>query len=322
MTTREDTSAPSSQDLNFIFVCACPRSGTTFFADLLGSLPQVLALQKTDFKFKGADGITTKADVERYIARGDFTLANTDVLDTVDLPMDNADFYVAAVKRYAALHGADKQVKLVLDHHPHNATFAHVLHAAFPNAKFIHLVRDGRAVFSSVKHLSWGPATPLPAAQWWSHYISQGLALETAAGPARVLRVRYEDLVTTPELGFRRVCDFIGVDYVAGMTDGGGVKLSPYAADVHGNIGKPPLPARLEAWRKALPAAEARAFSQTNAALLHWLGYPVPLEDWNMTASRRTRMFWSIKEVFSRRIAKPLRQKMRRRATRVSFEKK
>ena len=135
-----------SEDLNFLFICAAPRSGTTFFADLLGSAREVIALQKTDFKFKGPNGVTDEQDVKKWMASGDFTLANTDVLDTVTLPMPNDDFYVAAVKRYIALHGDGKPVKLVIDHDPRNVMFSHELLNAFPNAKFIHLIRDGRAI--------------------------------------------------------------------------------------------------------------------------------------------------------------------------------
>lgn len=311
-----------SSDFTFVFLCACPRSGTTLFADLIGSSPEVLSLQKTDFKFRGKGGISRDSDVKQWLDEGDFTLANTDILDKVSFPISNSDFYLAAVQRYIALHGEGKPVKFVLDHDARNVMCSHTLLAAFPNAKFVHLVRDGRAVYNSVKTLSWGPATPLEGAQWWTSFVAPGLALETAADPSRVLRVRYEDLVMDPETTIKRVCHFVGISFSETMAGGGGVKLSPYAADVHGNIGKPPLQARLDAWRKTLDPAEVEAFSQASAALLHWLRYDVPLDDWRISANAQTRFLWKVREAFHRRLLKPLRQKTRSRAKRVSFTTK
>ena len=165
-------------------------------------------------------------------------------------------------------------------------------------------------------------ATPLAGAHWWSSFVAPGLALESAAGSDRVLRVRYEDLVLKPESAFRRICDFVGIGFVEPMIGGGGVKLSPYAADVHGNVGKPPQLERLDAWKEMLEPAEIRAFTQANAALLHWLDYRVAPHDWQVTANIGTRITWALKETVSRHFVKPLRQKMRRRSKRVYFKTK
>lgn len=303
-----------------LFVCACPRSGTTLLADLLGSSQDAIALQKTDFKFKGANGQTGERDVARWVGNGDFTLANTDVLDRLQLPVDNKTFYLAAIAAYAEAHSGGKAPRIAVDHSPDNVRCAHILAREFPEARFIHLVRDGRAVYNSVKKLSWGPSTPLAGAQWWATQIAPGLALESSLGSTRVLRVRYEDVVTDPAETLARICAFAEIRYDDAMSRGGGVKLSPYAADVHPNIGQAPMRERLEAWRKTLPEEEHEAFTLMNAALLHWLGYAVPEDRWELRIGAAKRLYWIAAEAWQGRVWNRVRQRSRRRATRVSFD--
>ena len=283
-------------------------------ADLLGGSPDALALQKTDFKFKGRGGMTDLADLERWKAAGDFTIANSDVEQHVRFPVSNREFYLAAIERYRVCNAADKPARIAIDHSPDNVKCAHLLSAAFPQAKFIHLVRDGRAVFNSVKNLSWGPRTPYAAAAWWASQVAPGL------GPERVMRVRYEDLVLNTEQTLKALCAFAGIRFEPEMVAGGGVKLSPYAADVHPNIGQSPLASRMNAWQQQLDADEAEAFALAAPSILHWLGYPVPSDTWHKTFPGAQRLRWFGEELLYSRVIKPLRQKSRRRTTRVSFK--
>ena len=110
------------------------------------------------------------------------------------------------------------------------------LNEVFPDAKFIHIVRDGRAVASSYLHInewqwrgwygphSWryGPLSPEDQAAWEASERSfialAGIqwrlhtrAIETArAGvdPDRYLQVRYEDYCADPWMTCERVLDF------------------------------------------------------------------------------------------------------------------
>jgi len=303
-----------------LFVCACPRSGTTLLADLLGSSQDAIALQKTDFKFRGANGQTGAHDVARWVGNGDFTLANTNVLDRLQLPVDNKVFYLAAIATYVETYSNGKIPKIAVDHSPDNVRCAHILARDFPDARFIHLVRDGRAVYNSVKKLPWGPSTPLAGAQWWATQVAPGLALEGSLDSSRVMRVRYEDMVIHPAETLARICVFADIRYDEAMSCGGGVKLSPYAADVHPNIGRAPMRERIDAWRSSLPEEEREAFTLMNAALLHWLGYTAPENGWELRAGATKRLYWMAAEAWQGRVWNRVRQRSRRRATRVSFD--
>ncbi len=108
------------------------------------------------------------------------------------------------------------------------------LNEIFEDAKFVHLIRDGRAVSSSLLHVGFwrgwqGPhgwrAGPLTAKDQttWDSYERSFVALAAlewrirmraveearrAVDPARLLEVRYEDLCQQPEATLRAVLEF------------------------------------------------------------------------------------------------------------------
>jgi hypothetical protein len=118
-----------------------------------------------------------------------------------------------------------------------------LLRAAFPAAKFIHVLRDGRAVANSLLHVSfwegrhgpekwrWGRLPPDLAEEWqqadrsfvalaalqWRMLVE---AVEQAAQeipPADYLRLRYEDLCADPVGVFRAVVDLCDLTWTEGF---------------------------------------------------------------------------------------------------------
>lgn len=79
----------------------------------------------------------------------------------------------------------------------------------FPNAKFIHCVRDGRAVANSVVKRPFGPNTREEAAWWWADRVEQG-HIWGLNNRERYHEVRYEKLVTQPVEELRDVFHFLG----------------------------------------------------------------------------------------------------------------
>jgi hypothetical protein len=114
-----------------------------------------------------------------------------------------------------------------------------LLSAVFPDARFVHIVRDGRAVANSWLQMPWwtgwrGPSAwtwgPLPPAyeEIWESSGRSFVALAglnwrvlidafTAAGPLlptdRWLELRYEDVIAEPEKTFRQMLEFCGLDW-------------------------------------------------------------------------------------------------------------
>jgi Sulfotransferase family len=85
----------------------------------------------------------------------------------------------------------------------------------FPNAKFVHLCRDVRDYALSVNK-AWGKSL-LRAAQAWKRslrYVRQ----VTADQAAPIFNLKYEDLISQPDLEIQKVCQWLELPFENGMT--------------------------------------------------------------------------------------------------------
>lgn len=97
------------------------------------------------------------------------------------------------------------------------------LSALFPNASYIHIVRDGRDVACSYRALSgmhlrsaYAPTLPIDIvsiAAEWTNNVEMSRASFSAIGWERVCEVRYEDLVTRTDVELMRICQFLDEPY-------------------------------------------------------------------------------------------------------------
>lgn len=162
-----------------------------------------------------------------------------------------------------------------VDHTPENLGYASSLLNLFPNAKMIHIVRDGRAVAASILPLDWGPNSIIKAARWWMRLTSFGLAAETTFGPEHVMRVKYEDLVLQPESTMRTVSDFLEIDYQPEMLQSTGFNPPSYTTKQHKLVGARPDPAVVTRWEQKLSARQVEIFENLTRNFLTFLGYPL-----------------------------------------------
>ena len=115
---------------------------------------------------------------------------------------------------------ASKGKKIFIEQTPWYGQRIDILNDLFPEAKYIHMVRDGRDVAISFAR------TP-----WWHENIGQNLErwhtevnkiLDSSAqilNPNHVLQVRYEDFVVKPKRWLRRICSLLGVGLEDAMLD-------------------------------------------------------------------------------------------------------
>lgn len=84
------------------------------------------------------------------------------------------------------------------DKTPHHVRELVRLGKAFPKAKFIHIMRDGRDVSSSLRKKRWyGPT--IHAAWIWAESVRAGRLAGQALGSDRYIEIRYEDLIVNTE---------------------------------------------------------------------------------------------------------------------------
>jgi hypothetical protein len=160
-----------------------------------------------------------------------------------------------------------------------------LLERLFPQALYVHLIRDGRdaalsylAVPKGIMTESWGhPRNAAGFACQWHTEVEAAQALGRRTGQGRYLEVRYESLVATPEAELREICRFAGLPYEPAMLEyPGSVDVSAKAHQQ--SLQKPPTPG-LRDWRSEMSAADVAAFEQIAGDLLLDLGYSLAGSD-------------------------------------------
>ena len=175
------------------------------------------------------------------------------------------------VEAYAASQAIPRPAWWV-DHTPENVLHWRTLFARFPDAKAIHLVRDGRGVMASIRPRPWGPTTVIGCARYWRERVEVGLAAEAEWGE-RILRVRYEDILTRTSETLDRVALFLGAERREEAAITGQFRKPSYTEGQHALVGRPPDPSRANAWRAQVSARDAEAFEALCGDLLHALDY-------------------------------------------------
>jgi hypothetical protein len=147
----------------------------------------------------------------------------------------------------------------------------------FPDAKFIHLIRDGRDVAMSFVDANFWDRPYNGAAFEWTKAIRKGQAYRQTGLAKDILEVRYETLVVEPEQTVRGICMFLGESFEPSMMNfNQRVKLVPERERrIHTKLGEPILNNATEIWRRKLSALECFVIEASLRRELLTLGYPL-----------------------------------------------
>jgi hypothetical protein len=197
-----------------------------------------------------------------------------------DQPPRYADF----VSRLFDACGQAQGKPLVGDKTPNCVRQIHVLHALWPQAKFVHLIRDGRDVCLSV--LDWKRKAPRLAelfptweedpvtttALCWERDMAKGRVKGKRLGPALYYEIRYESLVSRAPEEVEKLCAFLGVPYQGAMLEfhRGRTRSEPGLSAKEAWL---PITPGLRDWRSQMPPADVERFEAAAGGLLVELGY-------------------------------------------------
>ena len=268
-----------------IFIAGCDRSGTTLLGDLIGAGRWAIATPESQFvhelmihfglgTFTSTDAAAAwLLDHFRFAAWG-LRLDRRSLAEQIriDEPRTTVENLLACYAHQ--VHPGKRGADVWVDHTPDSFKYQSMLKQLFPEARFIHIVRDGRGVCASLKALDWGPNNAYTASRHWAARLQEALAVEVAEAE-NCLRVRYEDLLQESEPVLRRICRFIDVPFEPDLSSGGGVALPAFTRTQHRRVGGPLEPSRADAWRRTLTRAEIRDFESypLSHTLLSRMGY-------------------------------------------------
>jgi hypothetical protein len=123
-----------------------------------------------------------------------------------------------AVRRVYAMHATAAGKPRYGDKTPSYVDSILPIGRLLPEARFVHLVRDGRDVtLSQLAIEQWGPTTVDEAAAEWVRQLRHGRRSGARLGPHRYLEVRYEDLVSSTEDVLRGVAEFLELPWAEEM---------------------------------------------------------------------------------------------------------
>ncbi|WP_200226043.1 sulfotransferase family protein [Rubrivivax gelatinosus] len=143
----------------------------------------------------------------------------------------------------------------------------------WPQAQFIHVVRDGRDVALSLmgRRDDFYVYNTYFAARYWEQYVEAGRTHGEALPPRQYLELRYEELLQAPRQALGAVCDFLGLEFQDSVLDyrrpaGGGKTPLLQGPLQTANAGK---------WRHEMSPSQVRVFERAAGATLERFGYPV-----------------------------------------------
>lgn len=112
--------------------------------------------------------------------------------------------------------------KVFIEQTPWYGQNIRILNSLFPNAKYIHMIRDGRDVALSYARTSWWSNNINENLQKWSHEVYKiRNDCENILSNKQYIEVKYEEFVVSPGLYLNRISEFLGVKFQNQMLDPG-----------------------------------------------------------------------------------------------------
>jgi hypothetical protein len=265
-----------------LFVLGVSRSGTTLLRVILDRSPGLAIPDESFFipLLARRHGRTIDAgrfldDVSRISVIRAWGISAGDIAPRIRSGMRTGDAISAIFETYATRAGKPRwgdKTPMYMRHLP-------VIERLFPDAQFVHLIRDGRDAALSFLEMPEGTYTrtwahPDDAAQFaclWRKEVRAARALGRRVAPDRYHEVRYEDFVAAPDEAVRSICAFAGIPFGAEMLD--------YHTEV--DVSEKPHQQRLllppttgvRSWRTDLDPSAVREFEAAAGDVLSDFGY-------------------------------------------------
>ena len=201
-----------------VYLFGATRSGTTWLQNMLGSQPEIVTPQELDLFSSYVAGLherwrdhlpESEEEWQRHRHKGLPSVFTEDAF--IELVRDLVE------RVYSEVLACKPSASVVLEKVPGYTEYTDLIYRHFPEARFIHLVRDGRDVAASLARASrgwgrdWAVSSAHRAASIWRANIERGRNASTLGAP--YLELRYEEL-RSPDgpAALERAFAFCGVD--------------------------------------------------------------------------------------------------------------
>jgi Sulfotransferase family len=270
----------------------CPKSGTTLLRRMVDAHPLVAIPNEQHWLpkwFEQRNGVTPEGlatpeliskllEYERF-SRMCIDREKLERLMESDGPIEYSSF----VSGVFDLYGKARGKPLVGDKTPSYVRRIGTLHALWPKAKFVHLIRDGRDVYLSTinwnrafkitrRFAAWSQDPVTTAAFWWEWNVRLGRESGGLLEQDLYCELRHEALIANPPEECAKLCKFLGVPYEDAMLDFRKSRERTQPG-LDAKKARQPVISRLEDWRRQMPRADIERFEAAVGDLLDELGY-------------------------------------------------
>lgn len=290
------------KNIPIFFIVGRPRSGTTLLRTLFDAHPNVNIPPESQFivnlfpKYGKKTNWTEKDILSFYKDLLNQWLFDTWTMDyntlkKALLSCEGRNTYgticKTVYKQYCSLF--DKRELLLFgDKNPGYAIYSKLLLKIFPEAKFIHILRDYRDNFASIKNVDFELPVPSLVVQKWKYFFRK-FNKDSTVKPDAFYVIKYEDLAKEPEIHMQKLCNFIGIDYNDSIFDfykkkDEILKIYPpgYIHNYHSSLGHEINTSRIGIWKKQLSSRQVKLMDATAGKIAEQAGYEREYKKFNM----------------------------------------
>ncbi|HEX9682807.1 MAG TPA: sulfotransferase [Acidimicrobiales bacterium] len=247
-----------------VFLVGARRSGTNWLRRIVDAHPDVAVIPGETYLF--SHGIQPLADrVQHAIAgwaRTGFVFMDSD--EFLDATRDLCDRIFAGMADVLGVAAPGRIGERTPDHVRH----LDLIGSIYPDAWYVHIIRDGRDVSRSLLSHGWGPDEASQAAHEWRTAVETGRSAGAALD--RYVEVRYEDLLTGGADALRRLFSALDLD-----TSDASMDTVERESEVPYNVDPAAGEVAAGKWRSGLTPSQIDIINDEAGQLLVDLGYDV-----------------------------------------------
>ncbi len=253
-----------------MFIVGCPRSGTTLLQLMLHAHPRIAIPPETRIlvhaynrrrRFGDLTVPSNRRRLAEWIATrprrqfGDLGLDTEAFVERVVAGPGTLGSVIGVIyQMYAERHGKERWG----DKRPPYIRHIDAITRVFPDAQFIHLIRDPRDCVASLKEMPWFNGGVPEAVHRWAEAIDLGRRAARRLRPDAYVELRYEDLTTDPRATLERLCAFLGERFDEAMLEPSQVAdVVPGHKHWHRNVRREVMSGRAGSWVSRLEPWEA-----------------------------------------------------------------
>ena len=263
----------SNFDKKPIFIGGMYKSGTSLLRAMLGLHPDVFSGLETYWFDLIWNNLESQKTRDRLNWIKDFYSTDDDVFRLIIESSNSSESFLDQFMTYhATLHGKTRW----LEKTPGNICYSERIFSHWPDAKIIHIIRDPRDIFSSLKIAKkWDTIEDF--FDRWAYIFHETKKIHNSYkyNSSSYKEIRYEDLILKTKSTLTDICDYIEVDFKDSLSEFSGQstdfeivkKVTGKQSTTLSSLSKPIGNEKIGIWRNILNDRDLSAMKDKAIAL-------------------------------------------------------